>query len=106
MTSQRKGAAAGTAEQSPGDSEHAEPAQNVDPRSVRQAGKAPASRPRLFGTPVRRILSRAGGETVGFLYEWDNGDCQPLWTAEPVSAVTYAPLSPAASTNGDETSQS
>lgn len=50
------------------------------------------SAPKLVAKPVLRILSRATGEVVGHVYEWNNGERQEMWTAGRVRAVEYAPL--------------
>jgi hypothetical protein len=47
---------------------------------------------RLTAHPVSRILCANSHETVGYLYEWNNGDRQPAWIGEPVRDVTYQPL--------------
>jgi hypothetical protein len=47
---------------------------------------------RLTAQPVSRILCANSHETVGYLYEWNNGDRQPAWIGEPVQDVTYQPL--------------
>jgi len=48
--------------------------------------------PRLQAVPIKRILSRVSGQTVGYVYEWDNGEHQPMWLANRVRAVDYAPI--------------
>lgn len=48
--------------------------------------------PRLAGTPIMRIVSKASGELVGYLYEWDNGDLQPAWLNNAKADVRYEPL--------------
>jgi hypothetical protein len=48
---------------------------------------------RLFAKPVLRILSKFDGETAGYIYEWNNGERQPMWISGKVSDVTYAPIS-------------
>jgi len=48
--------------------------------------------PKLFASPVLRILSEATGETVGVLYEWNTGERQPIWLNGRVRKVGYAPL--------------
>lgn len=47
---------------------------------------------RLFATPVLRILSQVDDKTVGYIYEWNNGERQPMWISGRVRAVTYAPF--------------
>jgi hypothetical protein len=44
--------------------------------------------------PVLRILSRATGETVGYLYEWNTGERQPMWRAGRVRDIEYASMKP------------
>jgi hypothetical protein len=44
---------------------------------------------RLTAHPVSRILCTKTLETVGYLYEWNNGDRQPAWIGKPVREVTY-----------------
>lgn len=51
---------------------------------------------RLTAHPVSRILCARSQETVGYLYEWNNGDRQPAWVGKPVRDVAYEPLGRAA----------
>ena len=44
---------------------------------------------RLFAHAVKRIYDRQTGEHVGWLYEWNNGDLVPRWSAAPHSDVVY-----------------
>lgn len=53
---------------------------------------APAPAQKLFASPVQRIRSRATGETVGYLYEWNTGERQPMWLAGRIRSVECAPL--------------
>ena len=48
--------------------------------------------PRLMAHPVLRISCAASQETVGYLYEWNNGDRQPAWIGKPVRQVDYEPM--------------
>jgi hypothetical protein len=50
---------------------------------------------RLFAKPILRILSKFDGETAGYIYEWNNGELQPMWISGRVRDVTYAPISSA-----------
>lgn len=50
---------------------------------------------RLTAHPVSRILCATSHETVGYLYEWNNGDRQPAWIGKPVRDVSYERLTPA-----------
>lgn len=47
---------------------------------------------RLTAHPVSRILCAKSRETVGYLYEWNNGDRQPAWIGKPFRDVAYDPL--------------
>jgi len=47
---------------------------------------------RLTAHPVSRILCATSHETVGFLYQWNNGDRQPAWFGPRVRKVLYEPL--------------
>ena len=47
---------------------------------------------KLHGQVVMRIMHAATRVQVGWLYEWNNGDQEPLWFDKPVRAVVYAPL--------------
>lgn len=64
-------------------------------------GLAPKSstEPRLFARPVLRILSRETGDTVGYLYEWNTGDRQPMWTDGRVGSIEYAPMTSTSETS-------
>tara|TARA_R100000306_G_C4364129_1_gene136761 strand:- start:1195 stop:1407 length:213 start_codon:yes stop_codon:yes gene_type:complete len=44
---------------------------------------------RLHAHAVKRIYNRQTGEHVGWLYEWNNGDLVPRWSAAPHSDVFY-----------------
>jgi len=102
---QRKVTAAGPVERAPGEARHAEAAEDAKSAEGRRPEAPSTLQPKLFGAPVFRILSRAGGETVGYLYEWDNGERQPLWLSDPVGSTTYAPLRPTTKPEVDEASQ-
>ncbi len=102
---QRKVTAGGTAERAPGQARQAGATENAKSTEVRRSEQPPILRPKLFGTPVLRILSRKGGETVGYLYEWDNGERQPLWLSDPVGSTAYAPLRLSTNPDEDEASQ-
>jgi hypothetical protein len=66
------------------------------PGNDNSSGLKPAhtstSSARLFATPVLRILSRSEGKTAGYIYEWNNGERQPMWISGRVRDVTYAPI--------------
>lgn len=47
---------------------------------------------RLVAKLVLRILSRATGDVVGYVYEWNNGERPAMWTAGRLRAIQYAPL--------------
>ena len=102
---QRKMTAAGLAERAKGQVPHARAAEGAETAETLRSDQPPIPRPKLFGTPLLRILSNPGGETVGYLYEWDNGERQPLWLSDPVSSITYAPLRPTTKPEVDEASQ-
>ena len=44
---------------------------------------------RLHARAVKRIYDRQSGAHVGWLYEWNNGDVVPRWSAAPHSDVVY-----------------
>ena len=98
---QRKMTAAGLAERAKGQVPHAKAAEGAESAETLRSDPPPIPRPKLFGTPVLRILSNTRGETVGYLYEWDNGERQPLWLSDPVGSITYAPLQLTTRTEGE-----
>lgn len=102
---QRKVTTGGTAKRAPGQARQAGATGDAKSAEVRRFDESPILRPKLFGTPVLRILSRPDGETVGYLYEWDNGERQPLWLSDPVGSITYAPLRLSTNPKGVEASQ-
>lgn len=102
---QRKMTEACLVERAQGQVPHAKAADGAEAAETLRSDQPPIPRPKLFGTPVLRILSNTGGETVGYLYEWDNGERQPLWLSDPVSLITYAPLRPTIKPEVDEASQ-
>lgn len=70
---------------------------NGVPCSVKPGGEGDrqelaSSTPKLIAKPILRILSRATGEVVGYVYEWNNGERQAMWAAGRVRAVEYAPF--------------
>lgn len=44
---------------------------------------------RLHAHAVKGIYDRQTGEHVGWLYEWNNGDLVPRWSAAPHDDVVY-----------------
>lgn len=50
-------------------------------------------RPRLFAHAIACILSSRTKATVGYLYEWNNGERQPAWLGRPYKDVYYEPIS-------------
>lgn len=44
---------------------------------------------RLHAKAVQRIYDRQTGEHVGWIYEWNNGDLVPRWSAAPRGDVVY-----------------
>lgn len=102
---QRKMTAAGLVERAKGHDPHARAAEGAESAKTLRSNQPPIPRPKLFGTPVLRILSNTSGETVGYLYEWDNGERQPLWLSDPVGDVTCVPLQRAVSPEDDDASQ-
>ncbi len=48
--------------------------------------------PKLFGRPVARIVALKCGFTVGYLYEWNNGEREPAWIGRPVKHVRHEPI--------------
>lgn len=69
-----------------------EHAHQTDVGLARKGVGTPVPGAKLCGKPVLRILCRATGETVGFLYEWNTGERQPMWKAGRVRNVEYAPM--------------
>lgn len=51
-----------------------------------------ATKPRLTGEPIMRILCKKTDSLVGYLYQWDNGDLQPAWLGEAVADVRYVSM--------------
>lgn len=102
---QRKMTAAGLAECANSQVPHARAAEVAESAETLRSDQSPMPRPKLFGRPMLRILSNTGGETVGYLYEWDNGERQPLWLSGPVGSITYAPLRLSTNPDEDEASQ-
>lgn len=66
---------------------------SVKPGGAGHRTELASSTPKLIAKPVLRILSRATGEVVGYVYQWNNGERQAMWTAGRVRAVEYAPFS-------------
>jgi hypothetical protein len=44
---------------------------------------------RKSARPIKRILDKASGDVVGWLYEWNTGHVVPMWKAEPFEDVFY-----------------
>lgn len=59
---------------------------------------------RLTAHPVSRILCATSHETVGFLYQWNNGDRQTAWFGPRVRKVFYEPLAGADPGTGQDAS--
>ncbi len=51
-----------------------------------------ASKPRLTGEPIMRILCKKTDSLVGYLYQWDNGDLQSAWLRGALSEVHYVSM--------------
>lgn len=48
--------------------------------------------PRLCARPVARLICTETELTVGYMYEWNNGDRQPAWFGPRVKNVRSAPM--------------
>ena len=48
--------------------------------------------PRLCARPVARLICTETEMTVGYMYEWNNGDRQPAWFGPPVKNVRSVPM--------------
>jgi hypothetical protein len=48
--------------------------------------------PRLCARPVARLLCARTEVTVGYIYEWNNGDRQPGWFGPSVKNVRSVPM--------------
>ena len=102
---QRKVAPAGREARAPGQAAQVAAAADAESAKTQRPDQTPMQRPKLFGAPVLQILSRTAGEKVGYLYEWDNGERQPLWLSDPVEDVRYVPLQQPVSPPGDDPSR-
>jgi hypothetical protein len=48
--------------------------------------------PRLCAHPVARLICAESEMTVGYMYEWNNGDRQPAWFGPRVKSVRSVPI--------------
>jgi len=48
--------------------------------------------PRLCARPVARLICAETEMTVGYMYEWNNGDKQPAWFGSRVKNVRSVPM--------------
>ena len=48
--------------------------------------------PRLCARPVARLICAETEVTVGYLYEWNNGDRQSAWLGSGVKNVCSVPM--------------
>jgi hypothetical protein len=48
--------------------------------------------PRLCARPVARLICAETEKTVGYMYEWNNGDKQPAWFGPRVKNVRFLPM--------------
>jgi hypothetical protein len=48
--------------------------------------------PRLCARPVARLICAETELTVGYMYEWNNGDRQPAWFGLRVKNVRSVPM--------------
>jgi hypothetical protein len=48
--------------------------------------------PRLGARPVARLICAETELTVGYMYEWNNGDRQPAWFGPRVKNVRSVPM--------------
>ena len=77
------------------------PDRSISPPKVR-AGEHPATgikmesimmkEPRLCARPVARLICAETELTVGYMYEWNNGDRQPAWFGLRVKNVRSVPM--------------
>ena len=44
---------------------------------------------RLAGRAIKRILDRQSREVVGWLYEWNTGEQEPMWKNERCQDFIY-----------------
>ncbi len=56
----------------------------------------PISEVRLHAQAIARLCRPGSGELVGYLYEWNTGECQPAWIGRPMTVFTVEPMDPAA----------
>lgn len=49
-------------------------------------------KPRLCARPVARLICAETEMTVGYTYEWNNGDRQPAWLGPRVKNVRSVPI--------------
>ncbi len=55
---------------------------------------------RLHAQAVKRMYDRQSGEQVGWLYEWNTGDLEPMWCSGPKLNVRYEDIPPEEMPNG------
>lgn len=48
--------------------------------------------PRLSARPVARLICAETEMTVGYMYEWNNGERQPAWFGPRVKNVRSVPM--------------
>lgn len=48
--------------------------------------------PRLCARPVARLICAETEMTVGYMYEWNNGDRQPAWYGPRVKNMRSIPM--------------
>ena len=48
--------------------------------------------PRLYARPVARLICAETEMTVGYMYEWNNGDRQPAWFGARLKNVLSVPM--------------
>jgi len=55
-----------------------------DPRPFREKGHEMPRNTKIEGKAIARILDAQTRETVGYLYEWNNGAVDPKWNDDIV----------------------
>ena len=44
--------------------------------------------------PIKKIIDQKTGAHVGWLYEWNTGDLEPMWCNGPRTNVRYEDIPP------------
>ena len=70
------------------------PNMKIQPRMATSRIMTPKAR--LTGEPIMRIFCKKTDTLVGYLYQWNNGDLQPVWLQVAMPDVRYEPMVEAA----------